>query len=79
MTNAAASKAYDSVARFQAVRCDKRDTFLTIIESLHFLREYYDLIITHRGVECEFCKINPDCMGKTCPFYATNWGSEKLL
>ncbi len=79
MTNLAVAEAYASIARFTAVRCNKRDVYLTIIESLHLLREYFDMVFTHRGVECEFAKVNPDCMGKTCPFYATNWGSEKLL
>lgn len=79
MCNLMAAEAYSSIARFNAVRCNKRDVFLVIVECLHFLREYFDQIFTHRGVDCEFTKTNSDCMGPSCPFYAPVFGSEELI
>jgi hypothetical protein len=79
MTNRITAQAQLALVELGSPRCCKRDMFLSLLEALHFLRDYLDIIITHTGIECEFHANFKDCPGNKCPFFKVEMGAKKLI
>lgn len=78
LSNNMLSRAAKAMA-YEEAFCSKRNTYAAILEALDFLRDFFDVIITHTGVECEFSDENKACSHSKCPFYQIHLGTTTLL
>lgn len=53
-------------------RCCKRNAFIALTTAVNFLRERYGMILEYRDVQCDYNKMNMQCIQTQCPFYGKN-------
>ena len=53
-------------------RCCKRDSFLSILAAVDFVREHFGIEMEKHEVICRYSAQNNQCIGKRCPFSASN-------
>ena len=53
-------------------RCCKRDSFLSILAAIDFVREHFGIEMEKHEVICRYSTQNNQCIGKRCPFSAAN-------
>ena len=53
-------------------RCCKRDSFLSILASVDFVKDYFGVEMEKPEVVCQFSAQNNQCIGKRCPFSIVN-------
>ena len=53
-------------------RCCKRDSFLSILTAIDFVKEYFGIALQKPEVVCRYAAQNNQCIGKRCPFSAAN-------
>lgn len=53
-------------------RCCKRDSYLSIIEAIDFVRENFGIEMEKNTVICHHSSQNNQCIGKRCPFSKSN-------
>jgi hypothetical protein len=51
-------------------RCCKRDSFLTIEETVDFLEEHLDITIPSSKIKCTFSDMNKECKLAACKYYS---------
>ena len=64
-----------SLARIGEVggpRCCKRDSFLSILSAVDFVKEHFGIEMEKPEVVCRYSAQNNQCIGKRCPFSAVN-------
>lgn len=49
-------------------RCCKRDSFLSILAAIDFVREHFGVTMRKSKVVCRYSHGNNQCIGKRCPF-----------
>ena len=49
--------------------CCKRNAFLSIINSIDFIKNKYHVIMDINEVKCEFSNLNQQCIKEKCPFH----------
>jgi len=63
------SESLKRVAASPGPRCCKRDTYLTILASIDFLKEKYSLELPISNPKCTFSLRNKNCGREECEFY----------
>ena len=61
----------EALARISAVggpRCCKRDSYLSILEAVDFVKEYFGVEMEKPEVVCTHSAKNNQCIGNRCPF-----------
>ena len=61
----------ETLARISAVggpRCCKRDSYLSILEAVDFIKEYFGVEMEKPEVVCTHSAKNNQCIGNRCPF-----------
>lgn len=53
-------------------RCCKRDSFLSILTAIDFVKEHFGVAMQKPEVVCRYAAQNNQCIGKRCPFSAAN-------
>ena len=53
-------------------RCCKRDSFLSILAAVDFVKDYFGVEMERPEVLCHFSAQNNQCIGKRCPFSKAN-------
>lgn len=53
-------------------RCCKRDSFLSILTAIDFVKEHFGIALQKPEVVCRYAAQNNQCIGKRCPFSAEN-------
>ncbi|MBP5165652.1 MAG: SAM-dependent methyltransferase [Oscillospiraceae bacterium] len=53
-------------------RCCKRDSFLSILSAVDFVRDRFGIELEKPEVVCRFSARNNQCIGKRCPFSPAN-------
>ena len=53
-------------------RCCKRDSFLSILTAIDFVKEHFGIALQKPEVVCRYAAQNNQCIGKRCPFSAAN-------
>ena len=53
-------------------RCCKRDSFLSILTAIDFVKEHFGIALQKQEVVCRYAAQNNQCIGKRCPFSAAN-------
>ncbi|MCR5346612.1 MAG: hypothetical protein K6E38_02450 [Fretibacterium sp.] len=68
LSNLMTSKALAEIGRIGGPRCCKRDSFLSIITAIDFVKEHFGVDMERSEVICSYSPQNRQCIGKRCPF-----------
>ena len=66
------SRALEQVAENGGPRCCKRDSYLSILTAIDFVKENLGVEMEKPEVRCSRSQINEQCIGKKCPFSPVN-------
>ena len=72
LCNLMTAKALEQVALNGGPRCCKRDSYLSILTAVDFVKEHLGVEIEKTEVTCSRSRINNQCLGKKCPFSQVN-------
>ena len=53
-------------------RCCKRDSYLSILSAVDFVKEHFGVEMEKQEIVCNFSDRNGQCIGKRCPFSKAN-------
>lgn len=53
-----------------SLRCCKRDSFLSILSAIDFVKEHFGIEMEKEEIKCEFSPWNSQCIKTRCPFYS---------
>lgn len=62
------STALGKIGEIGGPRCCKRDSFLSILAAVDFVKEHFGVIMGESKVVCRYAHGNNQCIGKRCPF-----------
>lgn len=68
LSNLCTAKALEQVANNGGPRCCKRDSYITILSTVDFVKEHLGIVMEKPQVQCSRSHINEQCIGKRCPF-----------
>ena len=63
------SKSLSNIADFGGPRCCKRDSYLSILTAVDFVKENFGIQLEKEEVKCEYSDLNKQCIKDKCPFY----------
>ena len=66
------SKSLGKIGEIGGPRCCKRDSFLSILSAVDFVKEHFAVEMEKPEVVCRYSSLNNQCIGKRCPFSAAN-------
>ena len=66
--NRMTSRSLAAVAEVGGPRCCKRNSYLTIIEAVKYVKEHFGVEMELGEIKCVHIGKNNQCMGKNCPF-----------
>ncbi len=69
LSNAITGKTLLAIAEQGGPRCCKRDSYISILNAIHFLKENFDIELDRSEVVCEFSDRNKQCKFDECQFY----------
>lgn len=72
LSNLMTSKSLGEIGRIGGPRCCKRDSYLSIISAIDFVKENFGITMDKNDIVCSFSAKNNQCIGKRCPFSRTN-------
>ena len=68
LCNLMTSRALEQVALNGGPRCCKRDSYLSILAAVDFVKEHLGVEMEKAEVTCSRSQINNQCIGEKCPF-----------
>lgn len=72
LSNLCTAQALEQVASNGGPRCCKRDSYLTILSTVDFVKENLGIEMHKPQVRCTRSQSNEQCIGQKCPFSPTN-------
>ena len=66
------AKSLGKIGEIGGPRCCKRDSFLSILAAIDFVKEHFGIEMEKQDVVCRYSSQNNQCIGKRCPFSAAN-------
>ena len=66
------SGALGKIGEIGGPRCCKRDSFLSILAAVDFVKEHFDIGMEKPEIICRYSSQNNQCIGKRCPFSKAN-------
>ena len=66
------AKSLQAISEIGGPRCCKRDSFLSILAAIDFVREQVGVEMEKPEVVCHYSAQNNQCIGKRCPFSKVN-------
>ena len=78
LSNQMTGRALDQIGRVGGPRCCKRDSFLSILAAVDFVREHLGVEMERTVPVCSYSSQNNQCLGKRCPFSASNHKKPKV-
>ncbi len=66
------SRSLGKIGEIGGPRCCKRDSFLSILAAVDFVKEHFGVEMERTGVTCHYSMQNNQCIGKRCPFSKIN-------
>ena len=72
LCNLCTARALEQVALNGGPRCCKRDSYLSILTAIDFVKEHLGVEMEKPEVKCSRSRINNQCIGKKCPFSPVN-------
>ena len=67
-SNRMTAKALEAIGMVGGPRCCKRDSYLSILAAIDFVKEHFGVEMEKQAIVCEFSAQNNQCIGKRCPF-----------
>ena len=68
LSNEMTSRALAAIAKVGGPRCCKRDSYLSILTAIDFVKEHFGVEMEKAVVKCEYSAQNNQCIGRRCPF-----------
>ena len=68
LSNRMTARSLNAIGEIGGPRCCKRDSFLSILAAVEFVKEHFNVEMECREVACEYAPRNNQCIGKRCPF-----------
>ena len=68
LANKMTSKALDAIGSIGGPRCCKRDSYLSILAAIEYVKEHFGIEMDSSDIQCSHYKQNNQCIGKRCPF-----------
>ena len=62
------AKSLEAIGEIGGPRCCKRDSFLSILAAVDFVKEHFGVEMEKPTVTCTYAAQNNQCIGKRCPF-----------
>lgn len=72
MANKMTSQALNAIGEIGGPRCCKRDSYLSIVQAVKFVKESLGIEMELDEIVCKFSSKNNQCIGKRCPFSKVN-------
>lgn len=72
LSNLMTAKALEQIGRIGGPRCCKRDSYLSLLAAIDFVREHFMIEMERSEVICSHSMQNNQCIGKRCPFAQAN-------
>lgn len=72
LSNQMTGRALDRIGGVGGPRCCKRDSFLSILAAVDFVREHLGVEMERTVPICSYSSGNNQCIGRRCPFSALN-------
>ena len=72
LSNLMTSKSLGAIGAIGGPRCCKRDSYLSILSAVDFVKEHFGVEMETHEVVCSHCGENNQCIGKRCPFNPAN-------
>lgn len=72
LSNIMTSKSLYKIGEIGGPRCCKRDSFLSIIEAVNFVKENFNINMEISKIVCSYSSKNNQCIKERCPFYSLN-------
>lgn len=66
------AKSLEEIGKIGGPRCCKRDSFLSILAAIDFVKEHFGIQMEKTEVVCRYSVQNNQCIGKRCPFSKSN-------
>lgn len=72
LSNSMTSKALEEIGRIGGPRCCKRDSYLSILAAIDFVKKNFQIDMEKSEIVCNCQTQNNQCIGKRCPFAKAN-------
>lgn len=72
------SKALGEIGAVGGPRCCKRDSYLSVLSAIDFVKEYFGVEMEKPVIVCSYSAQNNQCIGKRCPFARVNHKGEEV-
>ena len=72
LSNLMTSRALEKIGTVGGPRCCKRDSFLSTLAAVDFVKEHFGVELDRHEVVCAYAAQNNQCIGKRCPFSRAN-------
>lgn len=66
------AKSLEAIGEIGGPRCCKRDSFLSILNAVDFVKEQFGVEMEKPEIVCRYSAQNNQCIGKRCPFSKAN-------
>ena len=74
LSNRMTAKALEAIGAVGGPRCCKRDSFLSILAAMDFVKEHFGIEMEKPKIVCGYSAKNNQCLGARCPFSALRDG-----
>lgn len=68
LANRMTARALEKIGTVGGPRCCKRDSYLSILEAVDFVKEHFGVSMTISKFVCTHSAANNQCIGRQCPF-----------
>lgn len=68
LSNRMTSKALEAIGTIGGPRCCKRDSYLSILAAVEFVKEHFGVEMETSDFKCSHYENNNQCIGSRCPF-----------
>ncbi len=76
LSNRMTAKSLEAVGTVGGPRCCKRNSYLSILSAVDFVKEHFGVEMDRHQVICGYSARNSQCIGKRCPFSPANHPSS---
>ena len=66
------ARSLEKIGEAGGPRCCKRDSFLSVLEAVDFVKEHFGIEMEKTETVCRYSEYNNQCIGKRCPFSLVN-------
>ena len=72
LSNLMTAQALEAIGSVGGPRCCKRDSYLSVLSAVDFVKEHFGVEMEKPEIVCEFSSGNNQCLGARCPFSKAN-------